>query len=408
MPTAAATVVPSRSSAGADLSKVTAIRRELHAHPELSFDEKKTSALVQRELAALGVQFKAGLANGTGVLGFIPATGDPKRSPTVALRADMDALPINENTGAAHASKTPGVMHACGHDGHTAVLLGAAAAISRAAHRPNNTILVFQPAEEGGAGGDLMCKDGALNGSHFGIGPVDHIYGLHGWPDLPVGSVATRAGPLLASTDDYHVTIHGKGGHAAYPHICIDPVVVAAHVITALQTIASRRVSPADSVVITVASLHAGNSANNIISDTAHFIGTLRTLKNGTRTLAEQEFKRIVTHTAEAFGARAEIMWHRGYPVTENNPAATDRFRAIARRVLPADRVLEREHATMGGEDFSYYGEYAKACFYFLGLKPTGAQSMPGLHTPEFDFNDDALPVGIEMMSALALEPLER
>lgn len=388
-----------------DLATITALRRDLHAHPELCFEERRTSAVVQRELSALGIAHRAGLAKGTGVLGFLPATTDPARAPTIALRADMDALPIQETSGRAHASTTAGVMHACGHDGHTAILLGAASALSRVAHRPNNVILLFQPAEEGGGGAELLCREGALSGAILGGRPVDQVYGLHGWPELPLGSVATRAGPLLASTDDFVVTIRAKGGHAAYPHLCIDPIVISAQIITALQTIASRRVAPADSVVVSVASLHAGGPANNIIADHACFVGTIRALRASTRALAEEEFKRIVLHTASAHGASAEIQWHQGYPVTENNAAATERFRRVARAVLPPERIIDRDHATMGGEDFSYYGHHAKACFFFLGLRPHGAASMPGLHTAEFDFNDDALPLGIELMSRLALEP---
>lgn len=390
----------------ADVPRVTAIRRDLHAHPELSFGESRTSAIVQRELTDLGVRFTAGLARGTGVVGFIPATIDPAAAPTIALRADMDALPIEEATGAPYASKHAGVMHACGHDGHTAILLGAARAIAASASRPNHVVLVFQPAEEGGAGGKLMCDEGALSGAITGRA-VDHVYGLHGWPDVPLGTVATRDGPLLAATDDFAVTIRGKGGHAAYPHLCVDPVVVGAHVIAALQTIASRRVAPTDSVVLTVPSLRSGGPANNIIHDTAEFIGTIRTLRDSTRALAREEFHRIVRGVSEALGAGAEIAWHDGYPATVNDPLATARFRRIARRALPPGRILEREHPTMGGEDFSYYGAHAKACFFFLGLRPPGPVEWPGLHTPRFDFNDEALPVGVELMARLALEPVE-
>jgi len=388
---------------------VTAIRRDLHRHPELMFEERRTSAVVCRELEALGIEHKAGLAGGTGVLGFLPATRAPdsaRRPPTrtVALRADMDALPIEEQTGAPHASTVRGVMHACGHDGHTSILLGAARVLSQLPDRPHHVMFIFQPAEEGGAGGEKMCRDGALAGSVLGT-KVDVIYGLHGWPELPLGHVATRSGPLLASTDDFIVTIRGRGGHAAYPHLCIDPVVVAAHVITALQTIASRRVNPVDAVVVTVADLRAGSHANNIIADSATFNGTIRTLRDDTRALAEQEFKKIVAGVCESLGARAEIEWHVGYPSTRNDEGATERFRRIARETLGPQRYQEREHPTMGGEDFSFYGRHVPACFFFLGLKPEGG-ACPGLHTPKFDFNDAALPTGIEMMCRLATESL--
>lgn len=250
-----------------------------------------------------------------------------------------------------------------------------------------------------------MCADGCLNGSLLGR-PADVIYGLHGWPELPLGCVATRTGPLLAATDEFTLTIRGSGCHAAYPHFGTDPIVAAAHIVTALQTIASRRASPLDSVVVTVGSIHAGH-ANNVIPNEAVMTGTIRTLKPSTRVMAEQEFRRIVSGVAHSLGAIADIQWHVGYPVTENAPAPTDRFRRIAREALGDERVLERDQPTMGGEDFSFYGMHVPACFFFLGLKPPGVEHPAKLHTPEFDFNDDALPVGIEIMTKLAAAPLE-
>ncbi len=393
-----------RSIIKSDLAAVTDLRHDLHRHPEIMFTEKRTSAAVVRELTALKIEHKAGLAGGTGVLGFVPATGNPAAAKTVALRADMDALPIHEKTGKAYASETPGLMHACGHDGHTSMLVGVARALTKTVDRPNNVLLIFQPAEEGGAGGEKMCQDGCLSGKILGK-KADVIYGLHGWPELPVGVVATRTGPLLAATDEFTVKVHGRGGHAAYPHICIDPVVVAAHIVTALQTICSRRTNPLDSLVCTVGSIHAGH-ASNVIPDFAEMVGTIRTLKAETRETAEREFRRIVGGIAEAMGAKAEINWHVGYPVTENAPEPTERFRRIAREALGAENVLEREHPTMGGEDFSFYGRHVPACFFFLGIKPGSMRTYPNLHTPEFDFNDEALPVGIEMMARLALASL--
>ncbi len=386
------------------IAHIKAVRHELHRHPELGYEETRTSEVVRRELEELGVEFKAGLAGGTGVLGWIPATSDPGSAKTVALRADMDALPITENTGKDYTSENPGVMHACGHDGHTSILIGAARTLSAMPERPNNVLLVFQPAEEGGAGGERMCDDGCLNGSLLGK-PADVIYGLHGWTDIPIGSVSTRVGPMLAATDEFTVTINAKGGHAAYPHYCIDPVVIASHIVTALQSIASRRADPLDSVVCTVGSIHAGH-ANNVIPDTCELKGTIRTLRAETRELAEAEFRRIVTGVAESFGAGAEIDWHVGYPVTKNHEAPTQKFRGVARRALGDDRVLEFENPGMGGEDFSFYGHHVPACFFLLGLLPDGQTKMANLHTPEFDFNDDALPIGIEMMARLATEPV--
>jgi len=393
-----------RSVVRDQISHIKAVRHELHRHPELGYEETRTSEIVRRELEALGVEFKAGLAGGTGVLGWIPATSNPDGAKTVALRADMDALPISEATAKPYASENPGVMHACGHDGHTSILIGTARTLSAMPERPNNVLLVFQPAEEGGAGGERMCADGCLDGSILGK-PADVIYGLHGWTDIPLGCVSTRNGPILAATDEFSVTIRGAGGHAAYPHYCTDPVVIAAHIVTALQTIASRRADPLDSVVCTVGAIHAGD-ANNVIPDSCEIRGTIRTLRSPTRAMAEAEFRRIVKGVADSLGAKAEIDWHVGYPVTENHTEPTERFRAVARRALGDDKVLEFENPGMGGEDFSFYGQHVPACFYLLGLLPHGQKQMAKLHTPEFDFNDEALPIGIEMMARLATEPV--
>lgn len=385
-----------------DLAHVTGVRHELHRHPELGYEERRTREVIERELTEIGLEYRAGLAGGTGVAAWLPATVNAECASTVALRADIDALPIREETGLAYASETPGVMHACGHDGHTANLIGVARALKRIDHRPNNVLLMFQPAEEGGAGGQRMCADGVLDGTVIGR-PVDRVFGLHGWPELEVGKIATRNGPLLASTDEINITITGKGCHAAYPHLGVDPVVVTAHVITALQTLASRTVPPVDAVVLTFGAIHGGD-ARNVIPNAVTIKGTLRTLHAETRKIAEDTIRRIATDTARAFGATAAIDWHVGYPVTVNDPATTDRVREAGRRVLGEGAVLERPAPTMGGEDFSFYGQIVPASFFFVGLKPRGAQSYPNLHTPRFDFNDDALPVGISLMCELALQ----
>ncbi len=393
---------PIRTLVDAELEHARSIRHELHRIPELGFKEERTSRVVQRELASAGVQFTPGLAGGTGVLGYIPATRDADRAPTIALRADMDALPIEEKTGRPYASESPGLMHACGHDGHTTMLITAARVLARLPDRPNNILLLFQPAEEGGAGGKRMCEEGVVSGQVLGK-PADAIYGLHGWPFLPLGQVSTRTGPLLAATDEFMVTIHGSGGHAAYPHLCVDPIVVAAHIVTALQTIASRRTDPLDALVVTVGVIQAG-CANNVIPDSAAMRGTVRTLKDSTRAQAARDFKRLVEQTAAAHGARAEIDWQVGYPATVNHPEPTDRLRRLATAALGKDRYVEAPVPSMGGEDFSFYGKIVPACFFLLGLCPPG-QNYPRLHTPEFDFNDDALASGIEIMCTLAAAP---
>ena len=399
------------------LPEAVSFRRDLHAHPELMFEESRTAERVAQALRDLGLAGVDGLApetpgnRGTGIVAYLPATvSDPSSAKTIGLRADMDALPILEATDLPYSSTTPGVMHACGHDGHTAILLTAARALAQVEDRPNNIVFCFQPAEEGGAGGEKMCADGAIDGSalrnaHSVGTKVDMMFGLHGWPELPLGQVATRTGPLLAATDEFEVTVRGRGGHAAQPERAIDPVVVAAHIVTALQTIASRRTEPNDSVVLTVGAIHAGH-ANNVIPDTAEMRGTIRTLLPETRTMAEREFRRISQSIAAAFGAEAEIQWHSGYPVTFNDPVATEHFRTVARTVL-ADKaethLIEKDKPTMGGEDFSYYGHHCPACFFLLGLRPDHMDAYPNVHTPKFDFNDDAIGLGVELFCALAL-----
>lgn len=385
----------------ADLAYVTSIRHDFHTWPELGYRETRTSSIVAEELAKIGVEHTRGLAGGTGVLAYLPATTTtPEKATTIALRADMDALPIAENTGRAYASKTPGVMHACGHDGHTSILIGAARILNES-ERPNNVTLLFQPAEEGGAGGNRMCEDGALSGGVLGR-PVDMIYGLHGSPFFKVGQLATRTGPLLASADEFEIHVHGKGGHAAMPHLTVDPVMILSHMIVALQTIASRNVNPLDSVVVTVGRVEAG-TRSNIIPDSAAMIGTLRSLTDATRDLAKKRIAEIAQSIAEAFGAGVTVGWNYGYPVTLNESRTTARFRRVIDSRMPGYLIPDDTTPVMGAEDFSFYGRHVPASFYWLGLKNDSDDAYPNLHTPEFDFNDKALPVGIRAMCELAL-----
>lgn len=393
---------------GAELEWVRAMRHDLHRHPELSFQERRTSGVVARELAAIGMRPETGLGaqrageRGTGVVAFLPATAGGPGVRTVALRADMDALPITEETGREYASASPGVMHACGHDGHTSMLLGAARVLTKMGERPNNVVFLFQPAEEGGAGAEKMCRDGALNGALTGA-KVDAVFGLHGWPDQPIGTVAVRSGPMLAATDDFVLRVHGRGGHAAQPHLGADPVAAAAQLISALQTVVSRNVNPFEPVVLTVATVHGG-TANNIIPESLEMTGTLRTLSAEARAIGEASFRRVVEGVCAGMGCRAEVHWHRGYPVTYNDPGATAVVRQAAREVVGESGLIERLHPTMGGEDFSYYGAEAPGSFFFLGLQKPEQTTINGLHTPQFDFCDDALGIGVEMLVALALK----
>lgn len=407
-PAAAPSTPDLRRIIGEELPGIIAIRHDLHAHPEMAYHEHRTAKVVCDELTRLGIRFVKGLAGGTGVLGFIPATHDVGTDDhgasreSIALRADMDALPIEENTGAPYTSTVKGCMHACGHDGHTANLLGVARVLMRLAHRPNPVHLVFQPAEEGGGGGDRMCKEGCLNGSL--IGPrVKRIYGLHGWPQYELGVVGSRPGPLLASTDNFEIRVVGEQAHAAYPQLARDPIVCAAAIITALQTIASRSVAPLDSVVVSTTTINGG-TATNIIPRSITFGGTVRTLRPETRTLARERLHQIASGVAAAHGCEAQIEYDPGYPVTFNDLATTERFMRVATDALGEARVRTVEHPTMGGEDFSYYGHHVPACFYILGVRAPGAATWPSLHQPEYDFNDDALPTGIETMARLVLD----
>lgn len=385
-----------------ELDRLSAIRHDIHAHPELGYEEHRTSEIVQRELAALGIEFKAGLARGTGVLGWLPAT-HPSGAETVALRADMDALPILENTGLPYASTHPGKMHACGHDGHTTVLLGTAARLAKMRNRRNNVLFLFQPAEEGGGGGNEMVKDGALEGRVIGQ-PANRIFGLHGTNSLDIGQAMTRPGAMMASADSFIIRVRGKGGHAAMPHTGIDPILIAAHIVTALQSIASRNINPVQSVVVTIGKITAG-TANNIIPDTAEMLGTLRTLNEANRTTAMQKLPHLVRSVADAFGGSAELEFNQGYPVTANDPTLVDHLRETLVPVLGEGMIQSDMDQMMGAEDFSFYGRVVPACFYFIGVRPVGQATYPNLHAPEFNFSDEAIPVGVAAMTTLALAP---
>lgn len=377
------------------------IRHDLHAHPQIRFEETYASELVRRELTALGIEFRSGLAKGTGVLGYLPATTDPATAPTIALRADMDALPIHEDTGLPYASTIPNRMHACGHDGHTTILIGVARELAARSHRPNNVLFVFQPAEEGGGGGDLMVKDGCLNGTLLGK-KADFMFGLHGWSTVKLGHVATKVGSLMASTDDVMIEFRGKGGHAAAPETTRDPIVAIAHLITALQSIVSRNVDPFAQGVVTIGQVHGGTT-HNIIPISAFVQGTIRAMNDEVRDRLCERVRTIAQGVADAFEMEATIDVERGYPVVVNHPEAVERFLKVARKELGDEYVTDQAKPTMGGEDFAYYGSECPSCFYQLGLIPETRDDYESVHTPYFDFNDEAIAIGVKVMTGLAL-----
>lgn len=385
-----------------EFDHLVAIRRDLHAHPELGYEEHRTSGVIRRELESAGVAFVGDLAGGTGVLGHLPGTAER----AIGLRADIDALPILERTGLPHASTTPGRMHACGHDGHTTILLGAARVLARLAAEsplPRPVTFCFQPAEEGGAGGERMVADGCLDGTVIGP-PVEAMFGLHGWPLLPLGEAGSRPGPLLAAADMFEITIHGTGGHAAAPHLTRDPILAAAATVQSLQQIASRNIDPCDPVVVSVTLIEAGTT-HNIIPGSARLKGTVRTVTEESRTHARERLHAIARAVAEAHGTHAEVAWHDGYPITRNDPAAHATAAAALGETLGGDRVLDLPAPTMGGEDFSYYARAVPAAFVFLGLRPAGTplEAAPLLHQDTFDFNDEAIRPGVEWFCRLAL-----
>jgi len=363
---------------------IQAWRRDIHEHPELLYDVHRTAAFVADRLREFGCdEVVTGLGK-TGVVGVIngkkPAGNGETR--VIGLRADMDALPIEEATDLPYASKTPGKMHACGHDGHTAMLLGAARYLAETRNFAGKTVVIFQPAEEGGAGAAAMIKDGLMD--RFGI---EQVYGMHNGPGIPIGQFAIRSGPIMAATDAIDIKITGHGGHAARPHICIDSVLVGAQVINALQTIVSRSVDPLESAVISVCEFHAGN-ARNVIPQTAELRGTIRTLTPEVRNLVEKRVHEVVAGIAQVTGAKIELVYERGYPVTVNHARQTEMATRIAEEIAGAGNVRETP-PLMGAEDFAYMLEARPGAFIFCGNGDSA-----GLHHPAYNFNDEAIVYG--------------
>ena len=376
------------------IDELTAIRRDIHAHPELGFEETRTQKVVIEALERYGVdEIHPGMAK-TGVVAVVRGSGGGNRA--IGLRADMDALPIAEVNDFGHRSKTPGKMHACGHDGHTTMLLGAARWLADNRDAFDGTVyLIFQPAEEGGGGGRVMVEEGL-----FEKFPVEGVYGMHNMPGMPLGKIAMRSGPTMAATDEFDITINGKGGHAAMPNVSRDPIVIGSHVVTALQSIASRRVDPIKDVVVSVTTFHGGD-AFNVIPEHVRLTGTVRTFLPDVRDLAETELKRIVESVALAFDGSADVKYMRNYPATVNAPEETKIAAEAARKIIGDEQVDENADPKMGGEDFSYMLNERPGSYIFLGNGMPGEKGGAMVHTPQYDFNDDAMIYGISYWASL-------
>ncbi len=366
--------------------ELTALRRDIHAHPELGFNENRTSDLVARSLVALGYEVHRGIGK-TGVVGVLEGRRNTSGR-SIGLRADMDALPILEQTEAAHASVNSGVMHACGHDGHTAVLLGAARYLAETRNFDGKLVLIFQPAEEGMGGAQAMLDDGL-----FDRFPCDAIYALHNWPGLPAGTIGVNPGPAMAAADHFEIHIEGRGGHGAHAYQTNDPIVIAAHLITALQTIVSRNVAATDAAVITVASVSAGSlPAMNVIPRDARMTGTVRTFSPVVQAKVERRMQEVVQGVAATFQAKIELKYHHLFPATINTPEHARLVVDVATELFGAEQVVSNLVPSMGSEDFSVMLLQRPGAYFRLGQG--GAEAGHVLHSATFDFNDAVIPVG--------------
>jgi len=374
------------------------VRHDIHAHPELAFEESRTASIVAELLAGWGIEVHRGLAK-TGVVGVIKGK-KANSGKGVGLRADMDCLPMHETGALPYRSTHAGRMHACGHDGHTTMLLGAARYLAETRNFDGTAYLIFQPAEEGGGGGQVMVQEGL-----FTKFPANEVYALHNWPGLPPGKMAVGAGPMMAATDELQITVRGKGGHAAMPHLTIDPVLASAHIITALQSIASRNVSPVDAIVVSICSMETSQiGAFNVIPDFVKLVGTVRSFLPETRDLAEKRVREIVGKLAEAFGGSAQIDYRRGYPATINTPRESAFAARVGERIFGKGNVVTDPPPTMGGEDFSYMLLERPGAYVFLGQG--GGPGNCFLHNPGYDFNDEVIPLGAGYLAALVEESL--
>jgi hippurate hydrolase len=378
-------------------ASLAAIRRDIHAHPELCFEELRTADLVAQKLTEWGIPVHRGLG-GTGVVGIVKNGQSPR---AIGLRADMDALPMQEFNTFDHASRHAGKMHACGHDGHTAMLLAAAQYFSKHRNFDGTVYLIFQPAEEGGGGAREMMKDGL-----FDKFPMDAVFGMHNWPGMPVGAFALSSGPVMASSNEFKITVRGKGGHAAMPHTGLDPVPVACQLVQAFQTIISRNKKPIDAGVVSVTMIHAGE-ASNVIPDSCELQGTVRTFTLEVLDLIEQRMKQITEHTCAAFGVSCEFEFVRNYPPTINSASESEFARQVMAGLVGSENVRVQE-PTMGAEDFAYMLQAKPGAYCFIG-NGDGAHREMGhgggpctLHNPSYDFNDELIPLGASYWVRLA------
>jgi hippurate hydrolase len=368
--------------------KMGALRRDIHREPELGFDTEKTAGKVLAALEGLPLDVETGVAE-NGIVATLKGEGD---GPTVALRADMDALPILEDTGLPFASETEGKMHACGHDGHTSMLVGAAHALSGMRDRLGGTVkFIFQPAEEGGGGGKVMVDEGVVD-------DVSSIFALHLWPGLPFGKVATKAGPIMAAADAFEMEVKATGGHGAMPHLGSDAIAIAAQIVTALQTIVSREVDPVEPAVLTVGEIGAG-TAFNVIPDRAHLGGTVRTLNADLRQKMPRRMEELARGIAKGMQGDVALDYTFSYPLTVNDEAAANLALDLAEGLFGSESVLELPNPSMGAEDFSYFLESLPGAFIWLGI----GEDASGLHTPTFAFDEDILPRGAALLAALAM-----